>query len=93
MTFTTNVGENLYVQFGVMFESATPEAARLISEFKPRIQHGIILLLSTKDADILRTLNGKKELAEEMIALVNEVIGENHKTGVTEALFTRFLIQ
>lgn len=93
MVFTTNAGNRLYLQFEVAFESATPEAARLIGTFRPRIQHGIILLLSTKDVGILRTLNGKKELAAEMIALVNRVIREDHQTGVKEALFTRFLIQ
>lgn len=93
MVFTVNLGKENYLQFGVVLETATPEAKAALGTFKPKIQHRIILLMAGKEIANLRTLAGKKELAEELVDLANEVIGETHKTGVNEALFTSFLIQ
>ena len=93
MVFTVNLGKENYLQFGLILETAVPEAAAAIAAHKPKIQHEIILLLSGKDVAKLRTLEGKKELIDELVELANGVIRENEKTGVKEALFTRFLIQ
>lgn len=93
MVFTVNAGKKQYLQFGLILEAASPEASHLLSGYKPKIQHEIILLLATKEADQLRTLAGKKELMEEIVETVNHVIHESEKTGVKEVLFTRFLIQ
>lgn len=93
MVFTVNLGKDNYLQFGLVFEGATPEALHLLAGYKPRLQHEIILLLSGKDAAKLRTLAGKKELIEEIIELSNHVIHEDEKTGIKEVLFTKFLIQ
>lgn len=91
--FTVNLGKDNYLQFGLIFETATPEAAHSLAAYKPKIQHEIILLLSGKDPAKLRTLEGKKELIEDIIELSNHVIHEDEKTGVKEVLFTKFLIQ
>lgn len=93
MVFTVNLGKENYLQFGLILEPAKPEAAGAIAAYKPKIQHGIILLLSGKEVDKLRTLEGKKKLIEEIIELANHAIHEDEETGVKEALFTRFLIQ
>jgi flagellar FliL protein len=93
MVFTVNLGKDNYLQFGLIFEGATPEVLHLLAGYKPRLQHEIILLLSGKEADKLRTLAGKKELIEEIIELGNHVIHEDEKTGIKEVLFTKFLIQ
>lgn len=92
MVFTLNLGSG-YVQFGLVFEGATPEVMPRVAAFKPRIQHRIILLMSGKEAGHLRTLEGKKELIEEIIEIANKVIGETEETGVHEVLFSKFLIQ
>jgi flagellar FliL protein len=93
MVFTVNLGKENFLQFGLILEPATPEAGGLLAAHKPQIQHEIILLLSSKDVAKLRTLAGKKELIEELVELANHVIHEDEKTGIKEALFTRFLIQ
>ena len=91
--FTVNVGDNKYLQFGVDFEAATPEAGHELGVYKPKIRHAIILMLSGIDVEALRTLQGKKNLAADIIDTVNHVIHETEKTGVKEALFTSFIIQ
>lgn len=93
MVFTVNLGKDNYLQFGLVFETASPEAAHSLAAYKPKVQHEIILLLSDKEATKLRTLPGKKELIEEIVELTNHVIHEDEKTGVKEVLFTKFLIQ
>lgn len=93
MVFTVNIGTANYLQFGLILEPAIPEAAGAIAAYKPKIQHAIILLMAGKDMAKLRTLEGKKELIEELVELANLAIREDEKTGVKEALFTRFLIQ
>lgn len=93
MVFTVNLGPENYLQFGLVFEPAQPEAMLLVNAYKPRIQHQIILLLAGKDAVSLRTLAGKKEMMEEIIRLTNQIIGEDEKSGIREVLFSRFLIQ
>jgi len=93
MVFTVNLGKENYLQFGLLLETANPEVAGSIAAYKPRIQHEIILLLSGKEVDKLRTLEGKKKLIEEIVGLANHVIHEDEDTGVKEALFTKFLIQ
>ncbi|WP_434516197.1 flagellar basal body-associated protein FliL [Dechloromonas sp. ARDL1] len=93
MVFTFNLGDKAYVQFGLVFETGTPEAMHELLLYKPKIQHEIILLMSGKNEGRLRTLEGKKELVEEIIDLSNHIIHEERKTGVKEVLFTKFLIQ
>ncbi len=93
LVFTTNAGKNQYLQFGILLEPAVPEAQHLIAGYKPKIQHEILLMLAGKDVERLRTLQGKKDLAEEILEIVNHIIHEDEKTGVKEVLFTKFLIQ
>jgi len=93
MVFTFNLGGKAYVQFGLLFETGSPEAAHELVVYRPKIQHEIILLMSDKSEAHLRTLEGKKELVEEIVELTNHLIHEDRKTGVKEILFTKFLIQ
>lgn len=93
LVFTVNLGSSKYLQLGLVLETGSPEAAHEVSAFKPKVQHEIILMLSGRDEEKLRTLPGKKELADDIIDAVNHVIHMNQKTGVNEALFTNFIIQ
>ena len=97
MKFTVNVGSangfGKYLQLEMVFETAHPEAGMAIAAVKPKVQHQMILLLSGENADHLRTREGKRELMEKIIEVVNKVIDETEKTGVKEVLFTNFIIQ
>lgn len=93
LVFLVNLGPTTFLNFGLILETATPEAAHEVAAYRPKIQHEIILLLSEKDQAKLRTLAGKKELIEEIAETVNHVIHEDAKTGVKDVLFTNFIIQ
>lgn len=93
MVFTVNLGTENYLQFGLIFEPAQPEAMTLIGVLKPKIQHQIILMMAEKNVDTLRTLAGKKEMIGDIVRLTNRIIGEDEKSGIHDVLFSRFLIQ
>lgn len=76
-----------------VLEAASPEVDAAIKSHLPRIQHQVILLLSGKSDENLRSTAGKHTLAEEIRQLVNQILQESDKTGVQEVLFTDFLIQ
>lgn len=93
LIFLINAGNDTFLRFGIILETATPEASHEISIYKPKIQHDIILLMSGQDVNNLRTLAGKKALVQEIIGTVNHVIHDDRKTGVKDVLFTTFIIQ
>lgn len=96
MKFVVNLGnparDGHMLAVEMVLEGA-PETAASISMYKPKIQHEIILLMSSEDANVLRTVEGKKNLGEKIKDTVNKVIKETEKTGVHEVLFVNFMIQ
>jgi len=91
--FTTNLGNNKYLQFEMVLEPAKPEAEQALGSMKPRLQHQIILLLSEATFESLITLKGKLELQETIKEVANKLIEATEKTGIKEVLFTSFIIQ
>lgn len=97
LKFVVNLGDpargGKYLQVQMVFEPATPEVGHELAVLKPRIQHELILMLSSGDANKLITLQGKKELMIDIIDTVNHIIHESEKTGVKDVFFTSFIIQ
>lgn len=93
LKFTTNLGNSRYLQFEVVLEAATPEAAHELEIYRPRIQHQVILMLSDQRHEVLATLKGKLELQAQIQDIANHIIHEKPKTGVKDVLFTSFIIQ
>lgn len=96
LKFTVNLGSPFgghYLQFEVVLESASPEVGQAIALYRPKIQHQVILLLSGEEEEALRTRKGKEELMDKIQETVNKILNETAKTGVTEVLFTNFIIQ
>jgi len=97
LKFIVNLGDpangGKYLQVQMVLEAAAPEAEHLLAVYQPKIQHELILLLSSKDVAELLTLKGKKDLMESIIHTVNHLLHETEKTGVKEVFFTSFIIQ
>lgn len=97
LKFVVNLGDpargGKYLQVQMVFDPATPEIGHELAVLKPRIQHELILMLSSGDANKLITLEGKKELMIEIIDAVNHLLHETEKTGVKDVFFTSFIIQ
>jgi len=86
-------GLSQYLQVSITLKGATPEAGEAISAYMPMIRHALILLLSSKDAAQISTLEGKTSLGNETRIAVNKAIGMTDKQGVSGILFQSFIIQ
>lgn len=97
MQFTVNIGKTLeemrFLMTTIVLEYATPEAQTRFNEYKPKLQHHIILMLSDESPSELLTAKGKQELQERIASGLNKLLDEDTKTGITEVLFTDFIIQ
>ena len=97
MQFTVNVGDSVatmrVLQITIVPEFAHAEAAQLLAAIRPKVQHRIILLLSSEQLASLQTVKGKQELQGRLLSELNGLIDETSETGVSEVFFTNFIIQ
>ena len=95
--FTVNLqpenGEQ-YLQIAFTLQVSNLEEVELVKLNMPKVRSRLLLLLSSKKASELNTGEGKKVLAGEIIAQVNEPFEERgDQQEVTDVLFTSFIIQ
>lgn len=97
MAFVVNVGNSAetlrFLQIAMVLEYASPEVAVRFTEIKPKLQHRIILMLSSEEIANLQTVKGKQDLQARIAKDLNTLVGETEETGVKEVLFTNFILQ
>ncbi len=97
MQFIVNVGDSVatmrVLQITIVPEFANPGAAQLLAAIRPKVQHRLILLLSSEEIASLQTVKGKQALQGRMLDELNGLIDETSKTGVSEVFFTNFILQ
>lgn len=92
--FTVNLqGDNRYLQVGIDLKVTDAKVNEQINLHKPEIKNGVLLLLSSKNAEELSTLEGKQKLAKELMDTVNKPLGLPAGQGVVGVFFTSFVIQ
>ena len=83
-----------YLQTSITLQVSGPEDVETIKTYQPQIRSRILLLLSSKRGAELATVEGKKKLAEEILALFEQPFSKGGPTvEVTDVLFTAFVIQ
>ena len=87
LQFIVNLTTNQFLQVVMEFEFADPEVGQHLADFKPKVQHKLILLLSDLDVPRLLTSKGKIELQERIITELNSLLHATPKTGVKEVFF------
>ena len=71
-----------------------PTAADLIKLHMPEVRNRVLLLLSSKAASQIAAVDGKKKLAAELLAEINQPFSERQPEHAVESvLFTSFVIQ
>lgn len=95
--FTVNLqpeaGEH-FLQVAMTLQVATKEDVELFKLYMPQIRSRILLLLSSKKASEIATLEGKKKLSAEIMAQVNQPLTPQGKPQtVSNVFFTSFVIQ
>jgi flagellar FliL protein len=91
--FTVNLqpenGEQyLQVQFTLQVEGA--EQATLVKDNMAMVRNRVLLLLSSKKASEINTVEGKQQLASEIQAAIEK---QGDEQEVSDVLFTSFIIQ
>lgn len=100
----TGDGPERYLQVGIDVKVSDAETSEAIKAHLPEVKNGILLILSSKRADELGTLEGKNKLREEIRDAVNRPIGQYHPPaeghaaepptkGALDVLLTSFVIQ
>jgi flagellar FliL protein len=95
--FTVNLqpeSGDQYLQVAFTLQVDGPEQAEIIKTNMAKVRSRVLLLLSGKKASEINTVEGKQQLAGEILAAVNEPF-EKHGDDqeVSDVLFTSFIIQ
>jgi flagellar FliL protein len=96
MIVTVNLGPTLpayrVLQIRMMFEYASPLIALRLANIKPKVQHELIMMVSSEEGTSLLSSAGKNKLRARIGALINALLKETSESGVTDVLFTDFVI-
>lgn len=83
-----------YLQIQFTLQVATPEQLELFKTNSAKVRSRVLLLLSGKKASEIATVEGKAQLAKELITALNEpFVEKGTPNDVKEVLFTQFIIQ
>lgn len=95
--FTVNLqpeNGDQYLQVAFTLQVDGPEQAELIKANMAKVRSRVLLLLSGKKASEINTVEGKQQLAGEILAVVKAPFEEHgDEQEVTDVLFTSFIIQ
>jgi flagellar protein FliL len=96
-SFTVNLQPehgDQYLQVAFTLQVEGPEQVELIKANMAKVRSRVLLLLSGKKASEISTVEGKQQLAGEILAAVNEpFVPHGDEQEVTDVLFTSFIIQ
>lgn len=96
-TFTVNLHSehgDQHLQTNLTLKMKDAAAADLIKLHMPEVRDRLVLLLSSKAAAQITGVDGKKQLASELLAEITRPFGEGSpEHAVQSVLFTSFVIQ
>jgi flagellar protein FliL len=83
-----------YLRVGLSLKFTDPKAQDYLTEHMPELRSRLLLALSNKQPDDLTTLEGKRALAAELKALVEQPTQPgNQHVQISDVLFTEFVVQ
>ena len=95
--FTVNLqpeNGDQYLQVAFTLQVGGAEQAEIIKANMAKVRSRVLLLLSGKKASEINTVQGKQQLAGEILAVVKEPFSEHgDEQEVSDVLFTSFIIQ
>ncbi len=96
-TFTVNLQpdpDEKFLQVDISLQVASAEAAEAIKLHMPAVKNRLLLLLTSKSAAEISTVEGKQDLSNEIIAEVKKPFAPNAKPQeVLDVFFTSFVVQ
>lgn len=92
--FVVNLASfDTYLQAIITLQLGASEINDKIKMYMPMVRHTIILTLSGKESEQVRTSEGKKELIEELKTKLNKVLDLKEHDGISDIFFENFVIQ
>jgi flagellar FliL protein len=97
-TFTVNLqpgdSSDQYLQVQFTLQVPNPEQADLVKNHMAQVRSRVLLLLSGKQATEINTVEGKRQLAREIVAALKQPFSDKGAPQqVSDVLFTAFIIQ
>ena len=92
---TRSDAEDHYLQVEIKIKIANEQVAEKISQRSPEIRDALLLLMTSKTSDDLKTVEDKQRLSAEMASQINRVIQSTkpETDGVLGVYFTSFMLQ
>ena len=92
--FTVNLSSfDKYLQISITLQLGNPELSEKIKTMMPMVRHSMIMLLSSKDSEDIKSPDGKHALIEEIKEKINGLLEVKEREGVTDVYFVNFVIQ
>ncbi len=85
-----DLNELRFLKVSIKLELDRPEEKTDFQSKVPAIRDALLVLLSSKESQLLRTVNGKRRIREEIMTRVNGVMS---KGKIANVFFTDFIIQ
>lgn len=96
--FTVNLADDdfgsrlLYV--GISLKIGNEETRDILKEHMPQVRSRLLMLFSGKEAQELVTPDGRRRLADDVMATLNEPMSQQQPSlDIQDVLFTEFIVQ
>ncbi|GGK84622.1 flagellar basal body-associated FliL family protein [Amphritea balenae] len=87
-------GKLRFLKCEITIQVTSPEAHHAVNYHKPEIRHELLMLLSSKGEDQLKTVDAQHVLGQEALEKVQKVLlAEEGEAFVADLFFTSFVIQ
>ncbi|MEC7376330.1 MAG: flagellar basal body-associated FliL family protein [Pseudomonadota bacterium] len=86
-------GRQRYGQVYLALESSDPQALEAAMLHMPLIRSQLVMVLGNSDFNNLQTPEGRRALADRMLATVNQVLEQEGEAPIKRVLFTNFVVQ
>ncbi|MGO3294981.1 MAG: flagellar basal body-associated FliL family protein [Marinobacter sp.] len=93
VTTVRGEGRQRYAQAHVAFGATDPEALAATKLHMPLIRSQLVMVLGNSSFTKLQTPEGRKGLADHMLATVNQVLEQEGEPAVNRVLFKNFVVQ
>lgn len=90
----SSTGKLRFLKCQVTVQVASPDAHHAVNFYKPEIRHEVLMVLSDKQENELKSVEAQDALARELLATVQKVLlAEEGEAFVSDLFFTSFVIQ
>ena len=90
-----DTGGNRYIQIGLTLQLQDAHTGDAVKAFMPSIRNAVLLILSQRTTDELLQVQGKEQLAADVIAEISRQLGFDGKRNnpIQAVLFSSFIVQ